>query len=366
MSPVQRPPDSLSRVELRERLDALAVPLKPLVGKKRFRHDKPLAPYTTFQIGGPADVFVEVHSIDELVESVGLAREYEVPFFLLGTGANILIGDLGIRGLVIRNRAEHASIDDNTGVVTAESGAVVWPGLIEATINAGLGGLHHYAGIPSSVGGAMWQNLHFLSPDRSRTMFVEEVTRGAEILTENGEQKSVDRDYFEFGYDDSILHHRPDIVLSATFQLEREDPKRLREVVASNLEWREKRHPPLDTEPSAGSIFKKIDGVGAGRLIDWSGMKGTRIGGAEVTHRHANILINRGGATARDVRELITLIQRTVEEKQGYRLHPEIGMIGDFGPLPDVLPDDWHNQDGFQDGVPPGGHPEAHRDAERR
>lgn len=136
--------------------------------------------------------------------------------------------------------------------------------------------------------------------------------------------------------------------------------------MASNLDWRVERHPPLDTEPSAGSIFKKIDGVGAGRLIDWSGLKGSRIGGAEVTQRHANILINTGGATAKDVRTLIGLIQQTVEDKQGYRLHSEIGFVGDFGDLPDLPPADWHNQDGFVDGVPPGGHPEVHRGSERR
>ena len=112
-------------------------------------------------------------------------------------------------------------------------------------------------------------------------------------------------DYFEFGYDTSVLHHRPDVVLAATFQLAPEDPERMRRIVEENLQWRRERHPPLDTEPSAGSIFKKIEGIGAGRLIDQCGLKGTRIGGAMVTRRHANIFINTGGATAADVRALI-------------------------------------------------------------
>jgi UDP-N-acetylmuramate dehydrogenase len=105
----------------------------------------------------------------------------------------------------------------------------------------------------------------------------------------------------------------------------------MRDVMEANLEWRRERHPPLDTEPSAGSIFQKIEGIGAGRLIDGCGMKGTRIGGAEITHRHANIMINRGGATARDVRQLIALVQKTVERETGYRLEVEIGFVGDFG-----------------------------------
>ncbi|MEM0962785.1 MAG: hypothetical protein AAGK21_09660, partial [Bacteroidota bacterium] len=150
-----------------------------------------------------------------------------------------------------------------------------------------------------------------------------------------------------------------------------EDPARLREIVQANLEWRSARHPPLDTEPSAGSIFKKIDGVGAGRLADWCGLKGTRIGGAMVTQRHANILINAGASTsraasARDVRHLIAYIQETVEREQGYRLSTEIGMIGEFGDLGHLPSRGWENQDGFVEGVPPGGHPEAHRSAERR
>lgn len=359
--------DALSPAERDTRLDRLHARLAELLDADRLREDERLAPYTTFQIGGPADLFVEARTADELVRVVTVAREVDVPFFLLGLGANILVGDEGVRGLVIRNAADQVTIDAQAGRVTAESGAVVWPNLIQACVAEGLSGLEHYAGIPSTVGGAMWQNLHFLSPDRSRTMFVEEVVESAEILTAEGRRRTVDRDYFAFGYDDSILHHRPDLVLSVTFRLEPgAAEERLREVIENNLAWRAERHPPLDTEPSAGSIFKKIEGIGAGRLIDWCGLKGARIGGAMVTERHANILINAGGATACDVRHLIAHIQETVEREQGYRLSPEVGFIGDFGPLPDLPPPDWDNRDGFTEGVPPGGHPEPHAHAERR
>ncbi|MDX1440072.1 MAG: UDP-N-acetylmuramate dehydrogenase [Rubricoccaceae bacterium] len=330
------------------------------------REQVALAPFTTFKIGGPADLFVEVHSTDELVKALTIAREIGMPHFLLGMGANILVGDLGYRGLVIRNCADRMDVDLSKNQVTAESGAICYPDLIELGVSHGLSGLEHYVGIPSTVGGALWQNLHFLSPDRSRTMFIEEVLLEADLLTAEGRQITVGVDYFDFGYDYSVLHDRNDVVLSATFQLEESKETQLRQVVESNLLWRKERHPPLDTEPSAGSIFKKIDGVGAGRLIDWSGLKGTRIGGAEVTQRHANILINTGNATAKDVRMLIGHIQRTVEEKQGYRLHSEISFIGDFGDLPDLPHPNWHNQDGFVDGVPPGGHTDDHKDAERR
>lgn len=309
----------------------MSLSLIQALGAGRVRRGEILAPYTTFKIGGPADLFYEAASADELAGAILAAREHGVPFFLLGMGANILIGDRGFRGLVIRNVSRHMEVRPG-GQVWAESGTVVHPDLIELAVSHGLSGLEHYVGIPSTVGGALWQNLHFLSPapERERTMFIEEVTHSAEILTEQGERKTVGVDYFEFGYDDSILHHRRDVVLAATFQLRPEDPARLRRIMEENLEWRRERHPPLDTEPSAGSIFKKIQGIGAGRLIDECGLKGTAVGGALVTRRHANILINTGNATAADVRALIAHVQEVVEQRTGHRLEPEIGFIGEF------------------------------------
>lgn len=332
------------------------------LGTDRLREDEPLAPYTTFRIGGPADLLYEAHSADELAAAVTAARRLELPVFVLGLGANILVGDRGVRGLVVRNRAARIAIDRAGRTLWAESGAVVYPDLIERAVAAGLSGLEHYVGIPSTVGGALWQNLHFLSPppERARTMFIEEVVDAAEVLTAEGERRVVDRAYFRFGYDYSILHDNGDLVLWARFRLEDGDVARMRAIMEANLAWRAERHPPLATEPSAGSIFKKIEGIGAGRLIDACGLKGARIGGAVVSPRHANIIVNAGGATAADVRHLIAHVQRTVEREHGYRLAPEIGFVGDFGPLPGVPPRGWEDEDGFAGGVPPGGHPVAH------
>jgi UDP-N-acetylmuramate dehydrogenase len=306
--------------------------LRRALGPERVREAVPLAPFTTFRIGGPADLYYEPTDADELARSILAAREIGLPHFLLGLGANILVGDRGFRGLVIRNLARTVETDLAAGTIRAESGAIVWPDLIETAISQGLSGLEHYPGIPSTVGGALWQNLHFLAPApaRERTMFIAEVTDSAEILTEEGERRTVGAGYFEFGYDTSILHHRRDVVLAATFRLAPEDPEILRRIVRENLEWRRERHPPLDTEPSAGSIFKKIEGIGAGRLIDECGLKGTRIGGALVTQRHANIFINAGDASAADVRALIAHVQEVVAERTGYRLEPEISFVGEF------------------------------------
>jgi UDP-N-acetylmuramate dehydrogenase len=300
------------------------------LGPDRVEHGVVLAPYTTFKIGGPADRFYRATTPEELSRAILLARELDIPHFLLGQGANILIGDRGFRGLVIRNEA--GGIDFEGERVRSGSGVLVYHDLIQATVEQGLGGLHHFVGIPSTVGGAIWQNLHFLSPppERERTVFIEEVVESAEILTAEGEIRTVDRDYFRFGYDYSILHDRPDIVLSVTFRLTRTPEAELRDTIRENLQWRDDRHPDLWLYPSAGSIFQKIEGVGAGRLIDQCGLKGHVHGNAQIFHKHANIIVNLGGATAAQVRELIELARSTVERELGYSLTPEIGFIGEF------------------------------------
>lgn len=314
--------------------------LQQVLGPDRLRRNVTLAPYTTFKIGGPADFYYEANTTDELARAIRTARKLDIPHFLLGVGANILMGDEGFRGLVIRNTAERMKIRPEHHQLWAASGAIMYPDVIDAAVEAGLSGLEHYVGIPSTVGGALWQNLHFLSPppERERTMFIEEVVHEADLLTEENERRTVGVDYFAFGYDDSILHHRDDVVLSATFQLEPGDRARMRDIMDANLQWRAERHPPLDTEPSAGSIFKKIEGIGAGRLIDECGLKGTRIGGVEVTHRHANIFVNRGGGTAADVQALIRHVQEVVRHETGYELEPEIDFVGSFAPPSDAEP----------------------------
>jgi len=314
--------------------------LRDRLGPNCLQREVSLAPFTTFKLGGSADWYVAPHSADELAATLRIVRAYDLPFVLLGTGANVIVGDRGVRGLVVHNRARHTELNPDTGRVRAESGAVVYPDLIEQAVSAGLSGLEHYVGIPSTVGGALWQNLHFLSPppERERTMFLEEVVHSADVLTEAGDRKTVGVDYFEFGYDYSILHDRDDVVLAATFQLEPGDEDWMRHVMDANLQWRAERHPPLDTEPSVGSIFKKIEGIGAGRLIDDCGLKGAKIGGAMVTHRHANIFINADGATAADVCALIQYVQREVENETGYRLETEIDFVGEFAPPTDAEP----------------------------
>lgn len=299
---------------------------------ERLRRDEPLAPHTTFRIGGPADLFYRAVSPDDLARALLVARELALPHFVLGLGANILVGDRGFRGLVIQNRASGIEWTAD-GVVTAGSGVVV-ADLIRDAAERGWSGLEHYVGIPSTVGGAIWQNLHFLSPApaRERTMFIAEVFQQCDILTAENVRRSADAEYVQFGYDDSVFHHRADVALRASFQLTKGDPDAMQRVMQENLSWRGARHPWLDVHPSAGSIFKKIEGVGAGRLVDQCGLKGFRVGGAQISHLHANIMLNLGHATAADVRQLIRHAQSTVRDRLGYELEPEIGFIGEFDP----------------------------------
>jgi UDP-N-acetylmuramate dehydrogenase len=306
--------------------DALRARLDPA----RFREGEVLAPYTTFRIGGPADVLYDATSAADLASAVSAARELGVPWFVLGLGANILVGDRGFRGMVIRNRADAWQLADD-GRLWTESGAIIGD-LIPRAVDRGWSGLEHYVGIPSTIGGAIWQNLHFLSPapERERTCFIAEVFESADLLMEDGSRRIVTRDEMGFGYDDSLLHHHAHIALAATFALTRGDSNVMQRIIQENLSWRGARHPWLAIHPSAGSIFRKIEGVGAGRLVDQCGLKGFRIGGAQISHIHANIVVNLGGATAADVRAIIAHAQDAVARRFSQALTPEIMFVGEF------------------------------------
>ena len=317
--PVKHPEPSL--------LDRYAASVDP----GRVRRGVPLAPLTTFRIGGPADLFYRARSAEELQRAVTCARELGIPCFVLGRGANILVGDRGFRGVVVK--CDIAGVEFlPEGRVRAGAGVDTFPELINATVARGLGGIHHFVGIPSTVGGAVWQNLHFLSPApaRERTMFWEEVMEGATILTPAGEIREVDTEYFRFGYDYSIIHESGDLVLDVSLKLHPAPVDELRRVVRENLAWRDARHPDLGLYPCVGSIFKKIEGIGAGRLIDECGLKGYAQGAAEIFHKHANIIVNLGGATATEVLALIELARSTVQRETGYELETEICFVGEF------------------------------------
>lgn len=297
-----------------------------MLHNSHIKKDVVLAPYMTYKIGGRADYFYTANTINDLVDIINKAEQEKIPFFVLGSGANILVGDKGYRGLVIHNKASNFKFENN--LLISESGAIM-SDLIEASAEKGLSGLEHFSGIPSTVGGAIHQNLHFLSPDRANTIFIESVVKKGVVL-EDFKEKSVGKDHFKFGYDNSILHNKKIFLLEITFELCNKDVELIKVQILANLNWRNEKQPQLSEFPSCGSVFKKTEGEGAGRLIEKVGLKGKQIGGARVSEKHANYIVNTGNATAQNVRELILLIQEEVFKQTGYKLEPEIEFIGEF------------------------------------
>lgn len=286
-----------------------------------------LAPYTTFGIGGTADYFAVAQTSDDLLDALRTAKAKNLPYFVLGSGANILMGDKGFRGFVIKNEARAFEFSGN--MLLTESGAKIGD-IIKVAAKKGLSGFEHFAGIPSTVGGALWQNLHFLSPDRKKTMYIGDLLKSATILSATGEIKKVTKDYFQFDYDQSILHTSGDVVLIAQFTFTQEDPAVIHERITANLAWREEKHPVEAWKNSAGSVFKKIEGHGSGRLIEQVGLKGHKIGGAQISDKHANFIINTGNASAKDIRELISLVQEKVKKELNLDMQVEISFVGEF------------------------------------
>lgn len=309
---------------------SLAAALRDEFGPSRVQTGVPLAPFTTFRVGGPADIVLEARASDEIVRALALARRFQQPVTLLGGGSNVLVADAGVRGLVIRPRggAIH-ELDEHH--VRADA-AVTINGLVRWTILHGLGGLESWAGTPGTVGGAVFGNAHFSG------RLISDLVSEVRLVDREGNERDVPVAEMRFGYDDSRLQHTGEILLTATFTVARADGAVLRERARASLAYR-KRTQPLDT-PSAGCIFRNPepgrdrvpDGVpwSAGALVDRAGLKGAAIGGARVSPAHANFIVNDGGATAADIRALVERCRQDVRQQFGVELREEIVYLGAF------------------------------------
>lgn len=296
---------------------------------------------TAYRIGGPADEFFIARSRQELRNAILHALDRGIPYFVLGAGANILVSDKGFRGLVIKNDYDDLYFKTFQSTETrylhllrAGSGATVQQA-IEFSRDLELSGFEHFAGIPSTIGGALWQNLHFLNPARDGTAFIADIVHHAYVLdTRSGYESILFQEGFKFGYDTSILHSGRCIVLDAVFSLGKSSRTEIDARLESNLAWRNEKHPPLETLPSCGSVFKKTsyqgEIVAAAKLIDMAGLQGFSIGQAEVSTKHPNFIVNLGNASARDVLEIIRHVQAVVQGTFGVMLELEIGLIGEF------------------------------------
>jgi UDP-N-acetylmuramate dehydrogenase len=298
-------------------------------GAEHVHREAPLAPLTTFKVGGPAEWLVNLHRSDEVERAVAIAKDAGVRVTVLGGGSNVLVADAGVRGLVIRVHGGevHAL---GPSLIRADAGVTI-NGLVRWTVNRGVAGIEAWAGTPGTVGGAIFGNAHF------RGRLISELIARVRLLSAGGTLADVRSSEMEFGYDFSRLHRTREVVVSADFHVSQGDPGTLRAVARESLAFR-KRTQPLESA-SAGCIFQNPDpardhvpeGIppSAGALVDRAGLKGARQGAARVSTTHANFIVNEGGATARDIRALIDRCKAEVETRFGVRLREEIMYLGE-------------------------------------
>jgi len=288
---------------------------------ERARFDEPLGPYASWKIGGPADAIADIETTQELADVLGLTHKRKIPWFVLGSGSNLLIGDGGIRGIVLRLAGEFAfiKVEEEEGMVVVRAGASASMALLTTqAASHGAVGVDSLAGIPGSVGGVLRMNA---GTDREIGEFVRE----AWVQTPSKPQPhAVTPQYF---YRHTTLAHDA-VVARVVLAFERGDPHAVRAQMQRRL-VRRKETQPLQF-PNAGSCFRNPPGDKAGRLIEEIGAKGRRIGGAEVSPLHANFIVNRGGATASDVASLLAEVRREVAERFGVELELEVHFVGVF------------------------------------
>ncbi len=292
----------------------------PEVVGKPIKTAIPLNEHASFKIGGKADYFFTTFSLSELVQAVHLAREFSVPYYVIGGGYNLLFDDHGFRGLIIKNCAQGIELRGKIKIETL-SGTLL-PELLTFCADKGLKGLEFLAGIPGSVGGAVFGNAGAF--DQAIGDFLTE----ALLLNEKGKQVGVDRDFFSFDYRYSRLRTSRELLLKATFELEEGDKKEIKSRIDENLAKRAKKQPPWDVA-CAGSYFKNPvlpDGkrVPAAYLLDQVGAKNVVVGGAAVFKNHANFIINQRGATSQNILNLAQELKRRVKEKFGVELEEEV------------------------------------------
>jgi UDP-N-acetylmuramate dehydrogenase len=302
--------------------------LRAALGDDRVVAGAPLAPLTTFKVGGPADWLVTVRSAEEVRRALAVSKELSLPVTVLGGGSNVLIADAGLRGLVIRIHGGDA-VRVDAAHVRADGGMTI-NGLVRWTIGRGIAGLEAWAGTPGTVGGAVYGNAHF------RGRLISELIAGVTLATMAGEVRDVAVEEMEFGYDYSRLHRTREIVLAAVFHAGTGSVDALRAVARESLAFR-KRTQPLESA-SAGCIFQNPDpahdvvpaGIpaSAGALVDRAGLKDSRTGRARVSSTHANFIVNEGGATAADVAKLIEHARAEVMRRFGIELVPEVELVG--------------------------------------
>lgn len=281
--------------------------------------DEKLSEYVNFKVGGPADILLIPNSKEQVIKSIKICKENNIPFYLIGNGSNILVRDGGFRGVVLSlKNVKNIYVDGEK--IEAECG-VMLKEVSDKAIENSLTGFEFACGIPGTIGGAVFMNAGAYDGEISK------VIESAEVIDENCNIIRFSREELDFGYRSSLVMKKGYTVLSAVFKLEKGQVKTIKELIEDLTNKRESKQ-PLEY-PSAGSTFKRPTGYFAGKLIQDAGLKGYSIGGAAVSEKHSGFVINKGNATAKDITDLIKHIQDEVKKQFGVDLHPEVRIIGE-------------------------------------
>ena len=292
-----------------------------IVGEENVHTDEPMSRHTTFRIGGNADYFVKPGNADEVAAVIAVCREYNIPYFILGNGSNLLVSDDGYRGMIINIMDNMDSVTVDGRIITAQAGAMLVRVSVMARDNA-LTGLEFASGIPGTIGGAVYMNAGAYGGE------MKNVVKTVRAIDEYGRIYELDSEKMDFSYRHSIVEERKLIVLEVTLELEHGSREAIDDRMKELAEARRSKQ-PLEY-PSAGSTFKRPEGYFAGKLIMDAGLRGYSVGGAQVAEKHCGFVINRGNATAADVRTLMQNVSDIVEEKFDVRLEPEVKITGEF------------------------------------
>lgn len=275
--------------------------------------------HTSFQVGGKADLFVQPKTKEEIRDAIRLARQEQIPFFIMGNGSNLLISDEGYRGMILQIGKNFQNIVTKGDCLFIEAGALLSRVAREALAHD-LAGFEFAAGIPGSFGGAVAMNAGAYGGE------IKDVLVSAEVLTPAGEFLTLTAEELDLSYRHSCIFEKGYIVLSAVIRLTKGDPEEIRTRIKELAQARKEKQ-PLEY-PSAGSTFKRPEGYFAGKLIEDAGLKGYTVGGAQISEKHSGFVINKGGATAEEILFLIRQVQKRVKEQFGVTMEPEVRFVG--------------------------------------
>lgn len=292
-----------------------------IIDEKRIYTDEPMKKHTTFRVGGNADFFVIPKTVEEVKQMIMLCVEQDMPYYILGNGSNLLVGDKGYRGVVIQIYKEMNNIFVDGQKIKVQAGALLSK-IGSVALEAGLTGFEFAAGIPGTMGGAVVMNAGAYGGEMKDVL--EEVT----VLTKEGEVLILSKEQLDMGYRTSVVAKKDYIVLKATIALELGDRDAIKARM-DELKVQRTTKQPLEF-PSAGSTFKRPEGYFAGKLIQDAGLRGFQVGGAQVSEKHCGFVINKGDATAADIVELMKQVSERVKEKFGVELEPEVKRLGEF------------------------------------